>query len=108
MLDAIRTENPDRPLVVLLDNFASHTSRATRERAEELDIHLVYLPPYSPHLNPLEQVWKSLKRALSPASVPDKAAFLRAIHDEFFELTPRVSFAAEWIDRFLDVDQLTG
>jgi putative transposase len=33
-----------------------------KERAKELGVHIVYLPPYSPDLNPIEFIWKSVKR----------------------------------------------
>jgi transposase len=34
-------------------------------KAKELNMNLVYLPPYSPDLNPIEYIWKSVKRVLS-------------------------------------------
>ena len=59
--ELIRAENPDRKIVLILDNFSSHTCEYTRERAAELGIELVFLPAGSPHLNPIESLWKSLK-----------------------------------------------
>jgi len=59
-LDRIRIANPDRRIAVVLDNFASHRSLAVRKKAEELNIRLVFLPPYSPDLNPIEFLWKSI------------------------------------------------
>ena len=32
--------------------------------AKILNISLIYLPPYSPHLNPIEQIWRILKRKI--------------------------------------------
>jgi len=46
---------------MILDNFRSHGANATMEFAKENDIELVFLPPYSPHLNPIEYIWKSIK-----------------------------------------------
>ena len=54
-LEKIRGRNPDKTLIIL-DNFKSHWAKKTRENAKELDIVLVYLPPYSPDLNPIEQI----------------------------------------------------
>ena len=47
-LDRIRIVNPYRRIIVILDNFASHRSLTVRKKADELNIRLVFLPPYSP------------------------------------------------------------
>ncbi len=51
-LRRIREANPERRIVIILDNFRTHHSKKVREEAEKLNISLVYLPPYSPDLNP--------------------------------------------------------
>ncbi len=40
----------------MIDNFPSHRSKILQERARELGIYFVYLPRYSPDLNPIEQI----------------------------------------------------
>ena len=47
--------------MIIIDNFSSHKSGLVRQTAKELGIYLVYLPPYSPNLNPIEFIWKSIK-----------------------------------------------
>ena len=47
-------------IIVILDNFSSHKSKEVQDSAEERDIKLVYLPPYSPDLNPIEFIWKTV------------------------------------------------
>jgi len=65
-LDDIKTSNNTyRAIVAIIDNFSSHKSALVRQKAKELGIYLVYLPPYSPNLNPIEFIWKSIKRVLS-------------------------------------------
>ncbi len=64
-LRSISFSNPGRHILVFLDNFRSHTSKATIRFAESLGITLVFLPKYSPNLNPIEFVWKSLRRKVS-------------------------------------------
>jgi len=66
-LEKIREKNPGKTIVIviLLDNFRSHWARKTRRRAKKLNIVLIYLPPYSPDLNPIEQIWRAIKRELS-------------------------------------------
>ena len=64
-LELIRKQNPDKPLCIVLDNARIHHAKAVKIRAEELNIYFIYLPPYSPDLNPIEFGWKDLKRELS-------------------------------------------
>jgi len=54
----------DRVTVVVLDNARVHTSEQIQERRafwEERGLFLFYLPPYSPHLNLAEVLWRKLK-----------------------------------------------
>ena len=105
--EQIRAENPDRKILLILDNFSSHTCDYTRERAAELGIELVFLPVGSPHLNPIEPLWKSLKWELSPITVDSTDEFCSLVRDHFQQLTTKESFAAAWIDRFLKIQKLS-
>lgn len=105
--ERIREENPDRDILLILDNFSSHTCSYTRDRAAELGIDLVFLPVASPHLNPIEPLWKSLKWQISPIAVDSTTEFCSLVRDQFEELTKKISFASAWIERFLDIQKLS-
>lgn len=53
-------EIPKNSLVVL-DNASFHKSEKTKEIVEKFSCRLLFLPPYSPDLNPIEKFWASLK-----------------------------------------------
>ena len=53
--------------VVVLDNLGSHKSKAVRQAVRNVGARLVFLPKYSPDLNPIEQVFAKLKTALRKA-----------------------------------------
>lgn len=58
--------------VVVLDNLASHKRRRARRAIRQAGAHLLFLPPYSPDLNPIEQMFAKLKhlmRAAEPRTV---------------------------------------
>ena len=61
----IRSHNPDGDIVLILDNFRSHRASDSVRCAEECGIKLIFLPPYSPDLNPIEFIWKSIKSHLT-------------------------------------------
>jgi len=50
--------------VVVMDNLGSHKGKAIKTAIREAGAHLFFLPPYSPDLNPIEQVFSKLKRLL--------------------------------------------
>ena len=61
----IPTLNPGD--VVVLDNLGSHKGKAVRQAIRKAGAHLMFLPPYSPDLNPIEQVFSKLKTLLRKA-----------------------------------------
>lgn len=98
----VKEANKDsRAIVVVIDNFASHKSSIVRETIEKLDIYLVFLPPYSPDLNPIEFIWKSIKRVLSIQFVADLESMKKLISDQWDTLSCSISYAKGWIRRFL-------
>ena len=54
--------------IVILDNLSSHKSAAVRTAIERAGATLRFLPPYSPDLNPIEQVFAKLKALLRQAA----------------------------------------
>ena len=54
--------------IVVMDNLGSHKGQAVRNAIRSARAHLLYLPPYSPDLNPIEQVFAKLKHLLRKAS----------------------------------------
>lgn len=54
-----------KPTVVVLDNAKIHVARKIKERLpywQKRGLYIFYLPPYSPHLNIIERLWKELKQ----------------------------------------------
>jgi transposase len=54
--------------IVIVDNLGSHKVAGVRSAIEAKGATLTYLPPYSPDLNPIEQVFASLKSLLRKAA----------------------------------------
>lgn len=60
--DKILTHHPRRHLVIVMDRAPCHVSKKTCEYIDsQRRLHVFYLPPYSPELNPDEKVWSHLK-----------------------------------------------
>ena len=54
--------NKEKKLNIVLDNYRVHHAKIVEFACEILNIKLIYLPPYSPDLNPIEDVWRLIKR----------------------------------------------
>lgn len=50
--------------VVIMDNASFHKSAKIKELIESTGCRLIYLPPYSPDLNPIEHMWANLKKLI--------------------------------------------
>ena len=50
--------------VVVMDNLSPHKAPRVRELIEAAGCHLLFLPPYSPDLNPIEPAWSKLETLL--------------------------------------------
>lgn len=95
-LSAVRDANGDRTVVMILDNNTTHHAKAVTELASELDIRLVYLPPYSPDLNPIEFIWKSLKRVVSKLFFPDRDSMISDMEKRFAEEASKSTYLGNW------------
>jgi transposase len=91
-LESVRDVNGDHPVLIVLDNFSSHRSKAVTEYAESLNIRLVFLPPYSPHLNPIEFIWKPMKRVISKNRIVDRPHMISLIEERFLREAPKPSY----------------
>ncbi|QSG11319.1 Transposase [Halapricum desulfuricans] len=64
-LEEIREQNPRGRILLVADNYGSHHAKLTQERADELGIEFVFIPPHSPSLNAIEPL-KDSKRDILP------------------------------------------
>lgn len=65
--------------VVVMDNLSSHKVAGVRERIERTGAELLYLPPCSPDLNPIEKTWAKLKQQLRSLKARSTQALDQAI-----------------------------
>ena len=101
-LKSIRESNPEKLIMVILDNFNSHHSKAVKESAVLLNIKLIFLPPYSPDRNPIEFIWKSVKGAVSITAINYENDLKSRIKECFEKLSSSLTFAKSWILRFMN------
>jgi transposase len=74
--------------VVVLDNLGSHKGSEARRAIRAVGAHLMFLPPYSPDLNPIEQVFAKLKTLLRKADERSITAVWQRIGSLLNQFTP--------------------
>jgi transposase len=74
--------------VVVMDNLSSHKIKGVRRLIEKAGAEVLYLPPYSPDLNPIEKAWSKLKQILRSAKARTKEALEIAIAEAIRMITP--------------------
>jgi transposase len=74
--------------VVILDNLSSHKRPRIRELVESAGARLVFLPPYSPDLNPIELIFAKIKQSLRSLACRTRDALWHAMQSVLDEVTP--------------------
>lgn len=62
LLQKLHAQFRQLPIVVILDNARYQRCALVEETARQLEIQLIFLPPYSPNLNLIERLWKFVKK----------------------------------------------
>jgi putative transposase len=83
----VRKNNLNKAIIIVVDNLKSHKVEDVKVEAKGLGIELVFLPPYSPDLNPIEYIWKSIKRVISTTFVRHMDDMRTTIKEAFYRLT---------------------
>jgi transposase len=74
--------------LVILDNLAAHKLAAVRPLIESRGAQVLYLPPYSPDFNPIEQAWSKLKQLLRGAKARLLQNLESAVAEAIAAITP--------------------
>ena len=73
--------------IVVMDNLSAHKVAGVREAIEACGATVIYLPPYSPDLNPIEQCWSKIKSYLRGAKARTRQALEAAIRQAIATVT---------------------
>ena len=74
--------------VVVMDNLSSHKVAGVREQIEACGAEVLYLPPYSPDLNPIEKAWAKIKQLLRSAKTRTREALEQAVANAIQRISP--------------------
>lgn len=73
--------------IVIMDNLTPHKSRPTLKLIKEAGAEVLFLPAYSPDLNPIEKMWSKVKESLRAAEARTQETLLKAIGEALAKVT---------------------
>jgi transposase len=73
--------------VMVMDNLSAHKGEGVRELIESTGAEVLYLPPYSPEFNPIEEAFSKIKNLLRKAGARVREALVEAIGQALYEVT---------------------
>ena len=84
-LEHLLVTYPDVPIILIVDNYSSHTAHLVRDwLAQQERLTLYYLPKYCSHLNPVEAIWLRLKNKIAANRLYGSMQSLLEAVDELF------------------------
>lgn len=94
----------EKRIVVILDNYSVHRAKLVIQASKILNIKLIHLPVHSPHLNPIEPVWKSIKKFMANYLF-DTIEFMEELFEkEFYRIVNNESYYENWIKKFIHLN----
>ena len=91
----------EKRICLILDNYSVHKSAFIKKIAEILNIVLIYLPPYSPQLNPIEQLWRKMKRIIRKKYLYSEEYLKELTEKTFYECLIDNKLCDLWLERFI-------
>jgi len=74
--------------ILIMDNVRFHHCKSVKEKIQKAGIRLIYLPPYHPELNPIEEAWSCVKRTLRSLKARTISAYTDALSQAIENVTP--------------------
>jgi len=91
----------EETIYLILDNYSVHKSKFIKKVAKILNIQLIYLPPYSPHLNPIEQLWRKMKNIIKQYLIKSDDYLEKLVIKTFKESLINHNFTDDWYIKFI-------
>tara|TARA_Y100000031_G_C8148841_1_gene351353 strand:- start:14 stop:490 length:477 start_codon:yes stop_codon:yes gene_type:complete len=73
---------------LIMDNVRFHHCERVKDKIRKAGIRLIYLPPYHPELNPIEEAWSCVKRTLRSLKARTISTYTDALNQAIENVTP--------------------
>ncbi|MDE4078744.1 transposase [Methanosphaera sp. Vir-13MRS] len=94
----------EKRINIILDNARIHHAKIVEKACEILNINLIFLKPYCPDLNPIEDVWRKIKSKIYKSMYENLNKLIEIFEDEFYKIVHLTSFYTKWVNEYLGIN----
>lgn len=91
----------EKRIVIILDNYSAHKSKIAKNFAKFLNIKLIFLPTHSPKLNPIEQVWRAMKKKISSIDFKSIEKLIKKLKNLYYVEIKQKTYTENWIKEYI-------
>ncbi len=91
----------EKRIIIVLDNYSAHKSKIAKKFAKFLNIKLIFLPTHSPKLNPIEQVWRAMKKKISPIDFKCIEKLIKKLKNLYYVEVEQKTYTENWIKKYI-------
>lgn len=94
----------ERKINIILDNAKIHHAKIVEKACEILNINFIFLAPYCPDLNPIEDIWRKIKSKIYKSLYVNLNELTTIFKDEFYKIVDLKSFYENWVKEYLGIN----
>ena len=91
----------EKMINIVLDNYRVHHAKIVEKACKILNINLIFLPPYCPFLNPIEDVWREIKGELYKSFLKSLKFMKNLFEEVFYQIIDNTTFYEEWLETYI-------
>jgi transposase len=91
----------EKRIVIILDNYSAHKSKIAKKFAKFLNIKMIFLPTHSPKLNPIEQVWRAMKKKISSIDFKYIEKLIKKLKNLYYTEVKQKTYTENWIKKYI-------
>ena len=91
----------EKRINLILDNARIHHAKIVEKACGILNINLIFLQPYYPDLNPIEDVWRKIKSKIYKSIYNNLNELIEIFKEEYYKIVDLTSFYENWVKEYL-------
>ena len=105
MIELKEKISEEKRIIIILDNYSAHISKIAKKCAKFLNIKLIYLPTHSPKLNPIEQVWRAMKKKISSIDFKYIEKLIKKLKNLYYTEIRQKTYTENWTKKFININK---